>query len=104
MAATMYSEVLGKDIDQSTIDCGRTGNESIAEIVLLLHTEVVATVQLEHVIFLEAIFVHKHVNALPSSIFATGVLLLDGTFVVGADHRRAAFLVRGDLPGCGVRI
>jgi hypothetical protein len=37
-----------------------------------------ATMQFEHVVFLETVFIYKHLYALTSRVLAAGVLLLDG--------------------------
>ena len=49
----MYGEVLCKDEYQTTVDSTATGYDTVAQEVFLLHTEVVATMLLEHVVLLE---------------------------------------------------
>ena len=51
--------------------------DTVARELLLLHTEVMATMLLEHVVFLERTFVEQHLHALAGCIFATFVLLLN---------------------------
>ena len=76
----MNGEVLCKDEHQTTVDGTATGYHTIARELLFLHTEVVATVLLEHVVLLERTLVEEHFNTLTSSIFATVVLLLYSFF------------------------
>ena len=52
--------------------------DTVAEVLLFLHTEVGATMQLEHIILFETASVYQHFDTLTSGIFATCMLLLDG--------------------------
>ena len=46
--------------------------------MLLVHTEVCATVLLEHIILFERTLVYKHFDTFTRCVFATCVLLLNG--------------------------
>ena len=74
----MYGEVLCEDEYQTTFDSTRTCYDAVAQELFLLHTEVVATVFLEHVILFERAFVEQHLNALAGCVFTLFVLLLYG--------------------------
>ena len=74
---TVDREVLGIDINKTTVDSSGTGYDTITEELLLLHAEVVTTVKLEHVVFLERILVYKHFDALTGCVLAAGMLLVD---------------------------
>ena len=74
----MYGEVLCEDEYQTTVDGTGTGNHTVAQELLLLHAEVMATVLLEHVVLFEGTLVQQHLDALAGSIFALVVLLLYG--------------------------
>ena len=74
----MNGEVLCKNKDQTTINRTRTSNNTVTQELLLLHTEVMAAVLLEHIILFERTFIEQHVNALASGVFAFVVLLLYG--------------------------
>lgn len=74
----VYCEVLCEDVDQAAVYRSASGNDTVAEILLLFHSEVGATVQLEHVKFLEAAFVEKHVYTFARCVLSTCVLFLYG--------------------------
>ena len=74
----MNGKVLCEDEYQTTVDRTRTGYDTIAQELLLLHTEVMAAMLLKHIIFLERTLVEQHLNALASCIFTTFVLFLNG--------------------------
>ena len=73
----MYGEVLSEYKYQTTVDGTRTGNHTIAQEILLLHTEVVTTVFLEHIVLFERTFVEQHFNTLTGCVFAAFVLFLN---------------------------
>ena len=75
--AAVHREVLRADIHQAAIDGGRAYYNAVAGELLLLHSEVVAAMQLEHVVLLEGTLVDEHLNALTGGVFATLVLLVD---------------------------
>ena len=74
----VYRKVLGVNIDQPAVDRSRAGHDSVAEILLFLHPEVVTTVEFKHIIFFKTSFVDKHINTFTSCVFAPFVLFLDG--------------------------
>ena len=45
----VYGEVLGEYINQAAIDGSASGNNTVAQILFFLHSEVGATMELEHV-------------------------------------------------------
>ena len=73
----MNGEVLCEDENETAFDRTTTCYDTVAEELLLLHAEVVATVLLEHVVLLERTFVEQHVNTLAGRIFATLMLFLN---------------------------
>ena len=72
-----HGEVLGKDIDQAAFDRTVTRYHTVAERMLLLHTEVVATMRDEHVELLEATLVEQHLDTLACGVLTLLVLLVD---------------------------
>ena len=73
----MYGEVLCEDEYKTTIDCTRTSYNTVAEELLLLHTEVMAAMLLKHVVLLERTFVEQHIDALTGCVLTTIVLFLN---------------------------
>ena len=73
----MYSKVLCEDEYQTTVDRTRTGYDTIAQELLLLHTEVMAAMLLKHIVLFERTLVEQHVNTLTSGILTTVVLFLN---------------------------
>ena len=69
---------MGEDEYETSVDGTRTGHHAVAEILLLLHAEVGAAVEFEHVVFLETTFVQEHIDTLAGRVFTALVLLLDG--------------------------
>lgn len=76
--AAIDGEVLGIDIDQTAVYRGTAGYDAVAQELLLLHAEVVATMEFEHVILLERVLIDQHLDALTRCVLAARVLLLDG--------------------------
>ena len=76
--SAVHGEVLCADIDKSAVDSGRTNDHSVAKELLLLHAEVVAAMELEHIVFLERTFVDEHLYTLTCGVFSTLMLLVDG--------------------------
>jgi hypothetical protein len=76
----MNSEVLCEDEYQAAVNRTATSYDTVAKELLLLHTEVMAAVLLEHVILFKRALVEQHLNALTGCIFSFVVLLLDGFF------------------------
>ena len=76
----MYGEVLCKDEYQTSVNRTRTGYHTVAQELLLLHAEVVATMLFEHVVLFERTFIKQHLNTFACSIFTFVVLLLYGFF------------------------
>ena len=74
----MYRKVLCEDEDQTAIDSTATGYDAVTGELLLLHTEVVATMLLEHVVLFERAWVEQHVDTFACSVLAALVLLLYG--------------------------
>ena len=83
-------EVLGIDIDQTAVDGGAAAHHAVAEELLLLHAEVVAAMELEHVHFFKTAFVHEQSDTLTSRGLTFGVLLVDGHFATA----EACFLTK----------
>ena len=71
---------MSKYVYQTAFDSTVTGNYAVAEVVLLVHTEVGATVSDKHVEFFETTFVEKHLDAFACGVFAFFVLLCDSLF------------------------
>ncbi len=90
--AADHGEVLREDIDQTAGDRTVTGHDTVAQIRLLLHAEVVAPVGHEHVEFFEAALVEEHVDAFTRGVFAFGVLAVNA--FLAAAH--ASFLSQFD--------
>ena len=76
----MNGEILGKYENQTAINCTTTCYYTIAKELFLLHAEIVATVLLEHVVFLERTFIEEHLYALAGCVFTTLVLFLNRFF------------------------
>ena len=74
----MYGEVLCKDEYQATVDGTAAGYHTVAQELLLLHSEVMAAVLLEHVVLLEGTLVEQHLDALAGSVLTFIMLLLNG--------------------------
>ena len=73
----MNGEVLREDEHQTAVDGTASGYDAVAEELLLLHTEVMTAVLLEHVVLLERTLVEQHLDALTGCVLATVVLLLN---------------------------
>ena len=69
-----------ENVNETAVDGTRTTHDTVTIKVLLLHTEVVATVELEHIHFFERPFVEQQINAFARCSFALGMLFLDGFF------------------------
>ena len=76
----MNGEILCKDEYQTTVDGTATCYDAIAQELLLLHAEIMATVLLEHVVLFERTLVQQHFNTLTGSILTFVVLFLNGFF------------------------
>ena len=90
--ATDHGEVLREDIDKTAGDRAVTGHDTVAQVGLLFHAEVVAAVGHEHVEFFEATLVEQHVDAFARGVFAFGVLAVNA--FLAAAH--ASFLPEFD--------
>ena len=76
----VHGEVLCEDINQTAVYRAATGHHAVAQVLFLLHAEVRATVQFEHIHFLEAARIEQHVDAFASRVLAFGMLFLNGFF------------------------
>ena len=88
--AAVYGKVLCKNINKATVNRTAAGYDSVAKVLFLLHAEVGATVELEHVHFLKAAFVKKQRNTFARRKFAFCVLFFDG-FLTSAQTGLGAF-------------
>ena len=73
----MNGEVLCEDEHQTAVDGTGTCYDTVAEELLLLHTEIMAAMLLEHVVLFERTFVEQHLNALTGCVLSAFVLLLN---------------------------
>ena len=65
------------DIDDATVDGAVTSNNAVAEVLLLVETEIDGTMGHEHVSLFEAAFVQEESNAFASRHLAFGMLGID---------------------------
>ena len=84
--ASVHREVLCKHINQTPVDSTASGHDPVPQILFLLHAEVGATMELEHVHFLETAFIQQHVNAFASRIFPSRMLFFYG--LLASSHAR----------------
>ena len=70
-------EVLGVDEDETAVDGTVAGDDTVARVVLLLHTEVGATVGLELVVLAEGALIEEELETLTGGELAAGVLGVD---------------------------
>ena len=75
---TVDGEVLRKDVDQAAVDGTAAAHYAIAQILLLLHAEIVAAMEFEHVHFLKRTLIEEEFDAFTCRGFTLGVLLFDG--------------------------
>ena len=80
----MNGEVLSEDEDQTAVDGAAAGHYAVAEELLFLHAEVMATVFLEHVVLFEGAGVEQHVDALAGGVF-TFLMLFLNSFLTAAE-------------------
>ena len=73
-------EVLSEYVHQASVDSAATGHNAITQEVLLLHAEVVAAMEFEHIHFFERAFVQQEVYALTGGSLTLCVLLFDSFF------------------------
>ena len=71
-------EILSKDIDETSVDGTATGYHAIAQILFLLHAEIVAAMKFEHIHLFKGAFVEEEVDAFTCRGFAFGMLLFNG--------------------------
>ena len=74
----MDGEILSEDEHQTSVDGSTAGYHAVARELLLLHSEIVTAVLLEHIIFFKRTFVKQHLNAFAGGILAAVMLLLNG--------------------------
>ena len=75
--AAENGEILAVDEDDAAVDGAVTGDAAVAGDFLVVHVEVGAAMLDEHVVFLEGIRIHQHVDALARGELALGVLRFD---------------------------
>ena len=80
-----HGEILGKEEDQTAVDGGMTGDNTIARIVLLFHTKMSAAVSLQLVVFAEGTLIHEQLDSFASAQFTSLVLRFD-TLFTSADN------------------
>ena len=90
-ATAVDGEVLCIDIGEAAVDGGATADDAVAEELLLLHAEVVAAVELEHVHFLERAFVDEECDAFACRGLTFGMLFVDGRFAASEACNGAFF-------------
>src|SRR5688500_1267128 len=73
-------EVLGKNINQSSVDLSITGYNAVAEVILLIKPEIFAAVHDKFSQFLEAALVHQEMYSFPRRQLSLAVLLLYSFF------------------------
>src|SRR5574341_1897043 len=76
-AAAKDGEILREDIDQTPVDGTPAGDHTIAQVFLLVQTEVCGTVLHEEIDLAERAFVHEQVDALTGGQSSALVLRLD---------------------------
>ena len=74
---TVNGEILCKHIYQTAIDGTAAGYHTVAQKLFLLHAEVVATVELEHIHFFERTLVEQEFDAFASRGLAFGMLFFN---------------------------
>ena len=90
-ATAVDGEVLCIDIGEAAVDGGASADDAVAEELLLLHAEVVAAVELEHVHFLERAFVDEECDAFACRGLTFGMLFVDGRFAASEACNGAFF-------------
>ena len=75
--ATEHGEVLGVDVDDAAVDGAVTGDDAVAEVLLLVETEIDGAMGHEHVSLFEAAFVEQDGDTFAGSHLALRMLGVD---------------------------
>ena len=78
--AAVDRKVLSEHVNEASVDRAASGYDTIAQVLLLFHAEVMAAMKLEHVHLLETALVQQHVDALAGRVFTPRMLFLNGFF------------------------
>ena len=68
---------MGVDVDDAAVDGAMTGDDAVAEVLLLVETEIDGAMGHEHVSLFEAAFIEQDGDAFASRHLALGMLGID---------------------------